>query len=1570
MRSSIPGLRTAAGSLWPISLLYAVLSAAAVATSRTGQYVADNRFDQYWNPGRRLSRSLTSWDGLRGVGEVREDFWPVVVPTAILRAAGFEPWMAQRIWHAAILFALGMGTVVLMRIFARPLGLAHVVAGLVAMFGAYTAAFFVPTNLSFHLALAPWLAVAVALGLTNAHLWRWPAVFALLFFSAGNMDLPGLGYALMPSICVVFYLLVLETSVPARSIASWGWKVALLTLGISAAAVSKTLLGAGALAGRLESTEAVQISSLASSWAESIRGLGSWRSYFPLRTELLQPQLASYFTNWVVILATFVAFVLALLAVAFSRWRPRLLFALMAALSLVVMVGAYPLREPSPVGSGILGLLVDVETLSAFRNIYKAGAGFVVGTAILAGWSVAALWRRRRWGRYVAGLAVVGLAVAAFPFWTGGLYDSTKVTSEVPEYWLEAFDWLNMQDSDGRVFVLPGAARAPYTWGWPGGDLFDSMLDRSAVVSLGVPLSAPLPANLIDALSQEASDPEYRAGTLAPALRRLGIRYVLVRNDLDWRSFGYPSPEGFEPLRNDDDFVKVAEFGFRGQGALAGLPSTQLAPVEILEVVDGNGPVRGTPPASPLLVSGDGWAWAPLTDTGYLQDGRPLAYTGSLDGDNLATLSRQGSPVVITDTNRRRVRQVIGFEPDYSYLLSENQNLDRRAYSLFPVAGSQSVSWFPDATSISVDGNPLSSLGTISWFRPSNAFDGNADTAWVARRSDGPLGRTLRVELRSPTVVSRAQLSAWSGGGANSIKRVELRFSDGSAVPVDLSDGSANIRFAPRETDAIEIVVTRVDPGSLAVGLSEVSFTGLDLREFVQAPDDIFLRAEEDLGLQRSLASSPVDYVFARELGDPLDLPAALSPSVQFQETELAMMRRFRTDQDRTFVLSGEARVEVDEAGGDSGASADDGDCRDIGLRVDGRPVLVRLGVEPGRLTDFAGCGPLQLDAGWHLLESSPESPITRLELRREVPAPAVVGAGPEVVADHVSQIDAEAQVRSPEGGAVIMGQGWDPRWSASFNGIKVDGLPFDTQVAWPVPPESSGTLSASFGPQRWFSGALLVTFAFLILCLGIVLTGAPQPVPSPLGQNPAPPLSSRVTRPEALGLAMMALGISVLVGGRNGVFFGGVLFLAIVILRRLPGPTLLTMAAVAVVGAAIATVLEAPLDAPLNLFYPAARPLASELAKAAGVLFIAGLTGMWWSSRVDRGPKATVTPKRPPMRLWPKAWRQIRYYLGPVLVGVTLSIMAGPVGESPVVRDAGRSLRTGISNVGADVMMPLRDVAPFASVVSGFLPVGVTVQRALLVALAVGLTLRMGEMAGGSRLGRRAAWCAALMPALWGQSVPVLITAALLTGAALMIGSGTRRSVGRQSALALLLVGSILASYPAIAVVLALIWWDHRKDRPGGHQTRGLVALTLLFMAPLVLWRIRLGGWESPLSMTTNSDWWLSGWPAAVVSAFLLGVGAFVVARQRTVLYRWAPLAIVPAIAVAVSLVFQQGANLIGWSAPFLAVLLGMAVSTQRLSVTPDGSAPTHQSKDRAGLERAGQPVTPAPDEWPTGRP
>ena len=44
-------------------------------------------------------------------------------------------------------------------------------------------------------------------------------------------------------------------------------------------------------------TEAADISFRASSWTESIRGLGNWLSYYRDAGQLLKPQGALYFSN-------------------------------------------------------------------------------------------------------------------------------------------------------------------------------------------------------------------------------------------------------------------------------------------------------------------------------------------------------------------------------------------------------------------------------------------------------------------------------------------------------------------------------------------------------------------------------------------------------------------------------------------------------------------------------------------------------------------------------------------------------------------------------------------------------------------------------------------------------------------------------------------------------------------------------------------------------------------------------------------------------------------------------------------------------------------------------------------------------------------------------------------------------------------------------------------------------------------------------------------------------------------------------------------------------------------------
>jgi hypothetical protein len=99
---------------------YGVAAAAATLASSPGQVVADNRYDQFVDPAGRWGASLWAWDGARGLGRVREDLWPgPTLPLAALRAVGAPPWVAERLWHALLLWALAFGTVLVVRL-VRP----------------------------------------------------------------------------------------------------------------------------------------------------------------------------------------------------------------------------------------------------------------------------------------------------------------------------------------------------------------------------------------------------------------------------------------------------------------------------------------------------------------------------------------------------------------------------------------------------------------------------------------------------------------------------------------------------------------------------------------------------------------------------------------------------------------------------------------------------------------------------------------------------------------------------------------------------------------------------------------------------------------------------------------------------------------------------------------------------------------------------------------------------------------------------------------------------------------------------------------------------------------------------------------------------------------------------------------------------------------------------------------------------------------------------------------------------------------------------------------------------------
>lgn len=1106
-------LEVARRRIWPTVVVYATLATLATLTNAPGQYIFDNRFDQYWNPGRRLSRYFVIWDGTRGLGRAREEFWPgATVPVAALRWVGADPWLVEHLWHAALLTVAGTGMVAVLRLYRGSIGLEHLLAGLLYMFGPFSATFLIPSNLYYHYALAPWFLVVVMRGVHSTRPWRWAAAFALLVFSIGNLDTPGLLYSGVPVVFALVFALFVDRTVRLREALAWLIRAGVLTVPIASAALVKTWAGAGALAQRLESTETPEAIASASSWSESVRGLGLWLSYFRDANGLNRPQGVDFFTNPVVIAATFGVVLIAVAALWRARWRDRLLFGGLLAIGTLLMVGAYPPTAPSPYGNLLLHLQDAVPGLSAIRATYKAGAGYAMGVSALFGLgaTTAAEWARRnrlmRRSKFLRALPATGavfvLLFAAWPFWTGNLYDPIKRLEAVPDYWTDALTWLDAQPGDSRVLIAPGTTRSPYRWGWPGDDIFDALMDRPHAMDIAITLSNPLGTDVLAAIDDDLQDGQYVTGTFAPVARRLGIEYLVIRNDLRWRTTSSPRPADFETLRNDPDLEFVAGFGEPGQNVVRsndrsapGEVEQSLPPVEIYRVTD-PWPIARTQGTSPsLLVSGSGEAWFPIAEEGLLDGINPIVYTASRDAAQLTEALEEGAGVVVTDTNRRQALAVQTYNSDLSWLLAETQELERPAEDLFvdaatktAVPGSASVAWFPDAEWIGDTGLFRPLAGFAPQHRPSAAFDGNPDTAWVAPALPDPTTRSLVVQFKEPTELSAIEVDAVEGGvqtrpevadAGKDIYRAVVRFSDGTRLQLPMPTGVGQLEFPAIETTSVEIEIdATTGPGS--VGIAEVRFPDqdLDLVEYVQVPDDLARAAAEDTELAQALADAPLTYLFSRELG------SAPEPA------EAALRRRFRTVDDRRYQGRGTLALTSD-------VDPPLGSCVDVGLNLDGEPIEVRLtsiGPHPlrpaWREAPFETCEPVSLDADWHHLSSDGPHVADRVELSAGT---MIVTSGDQpatLTTRHDSLTDTTYVVDEPDGGLFVSGDAFGERWRAELDGRPLGvPLPADAQNAWVLPAGTEQSeLRVHHPGQRLLDRAVSVSILTAVGCVVLLL--------------------------------------------------------------------------------------------------------------------------------------------------------------------------------------------------------------------------------------------------------------------------------------------------------------------------------------------------------------------------------------------------------------------------------------------------------------------------------------------------
>jgi arabinofuranan 3-O-arabinosyltransferase len=371
----------------------------------------------------------------------------------------------------------------------------------------------------------------------------------------------------------------------------------------------------------------------------------------------------------------------------------------------------------------------------------------------------------------------------------------------------------------GRVLVLPAVAE-----GRTGPEVARALHSRPWVARDQLPLSEPEATNALDDVIWRLSRGQGDPGT-ANGLRRLGISYVLLRNDA--------------PLEQDrEQPVALVRQALQAQGAvrvaLLGPGARTVAGGS--SIVDfGLRDRRRNIEIWSIPSSSDGWVYAgePITAAGDGALPSDLANAGLLGTTAVRLDAPTGRPDVLSDSARHRdVDQRVALDP-FGPDLTEPQErsvvppaAQPRATAVRQLRGAESVR----ASTSAAD---LASRPRQQDADPTAAVDGNVFTAWQARPGTG-VGQWWEIDFGRPTNLSGASVQLVQNVFVGSIvSRVRLE-SDTGQTEVDVPAGGLVDLAAAGTTRLLRIQATGFEGAvgrSGTFGISEVSVPGLDVRD-------------------------------------------------------------------------------------------------------------------------------------------------------------------------------------------------------------------------------------------------------------------------------------------------------------------------------------------------------------------------------------------------------------------------------------------------------------------------------------------------------------------------------------------------------------------------------------------------------------------------------------------------------------------------------------------------------------------------------------------------------------------
>lgn len=825
---------TASFAVQRLRLIYVALGLTLLTFSQSSGYeAADTKLDLSVAPGRFLHSAFTLWDPTAAAGQLQDQAYGYLFPMGpfflLGKYTGLDAWVVQRSWESLLLIAAFLGMVRLSRLLGVPGFWPRVAAGLTyALAPRMLMELGVISSELLPAVVLPWMLIPLVGGARRGSPRRSAARSGLAMLFASGINAAAT-IAILPA--PALWLLTRNKGPRRRALTGW-W---LLAVALASLWWVIPLLVLGSYSPPfLAWIESSTVTTSGTNLVNALRGVDHWQAF-------LGP--GEWPAGWILasapaaIVATVAVAVLGVIGLARRGTAHRRFLVSLLVLGIALVTLGH-VATVGPPFAGTVRNLLDA-TLNPFRNVHKFDPLIRLPIAVGLGHAVAAAARwlpvhtvtrvgRRRFAyhpRAVAALALIGIgAIAIAPALAGRVVPQTR-TSNDPSWWAQTGSWLGQHEAaGGRALVVPGAAQPAYVWGEPRDDALQPVADGPWTVRDATPLTQPGYIRLLDIIESRIASGR-RDSTLAPLLARSGIRYLVVRNDLD-TGLSAATPLRFvhATISASPGFALAAQFGPDTSAPYdpnrlvdLGLTYAQGA-VDVYEDTAWQHQVSLLPAAGTIVANGSS------DELPQLVGARVSPQTPIVFGPEPNALRTAGVPVthVLTDGIRRRDFG-FGRVDSYSATLTAGQPYgnERAVHDYVPTnAGALTTAAYTGISSVTT--SSAASAGSSGWA----ALDTDPGSAWVSN-SYRAVGQWIQVELPNTVSVPSIQIAF---AADQSTYPTQLKVTtDAGTVLDDVSPDSntQSLALPSGRTRSIRLTVVAMSATTGPVALAALAIPGL-----------------------------------------------------------------------------------------------------------------------------------------------------------------------------------------------------------------------------------------------------------------------------------------------------------------------------------------------------------------------------------------------------------------------------------------------------------------------------------------------------------------------------------------------------------------------------------------------------------------------------------------------------------------------------------------------------------------------------------------------------------------------